>query len=66
MDDAIDPVFFFMVVVVRQLILYKHEDQEATGDAQSKSENVNERIGFLLNEIPPGDDRIVSEHGVLK
>ncbi len=44
-------------------VIYRADDyHHSDGHAQCKSENVNERKEFMLEQISPRDNEIVSDH----
>jgi hypothetical protein len=52
-------------VVKTELIMANEEDNDTRTDAQRKSQNINDRERFVADDIPPGDQEIVFEHGTI-
>jgi hypothetical protein len=46
------------------LVIDPQEDQEAAGHAEGEPEDIDEGEGFVIAERPPGDGKIVLEHGL--
>ena len=55
-------VAFFMEPVAAFLILDKDDDHQADGHAESKSENIDNRKAFVLEQCSESDFKIISNH----
>ena len=59
---SIDLIRKFVEPVIAQLIVHIEHDRDAAGDADGETDDVDQRICFLPEEISQGDFEIVGNH----
>ncbi|MCG3121036.1 MAG: hypothetical protein ALAOOOJD_03970 [bacterium] len=60
--DAIQLFRILVILIVTPFILYVEQNHAATGQANGQTKNINERIGFVLEQISGSDFEVVFEH----
>src|SRR5690349_15657295 len=60
LNDAIDFFVVLKTLLIAQLILNKQQDEDTRRSAECEPERIDQRIVFLLHEIPNGDFEIVA------
>ena len=63
MTNAMNVVGIFVIAVKAQLLLNNEEHDEATGNAQSKAADVDEREGLVSGKISKKYFEVISDHG---
>jgi hypothetical protein len=51
-----------MILIVRQFILNPEKNQNGTGDADGKAQNIDQRKGLIPDDGADGGNKEVSEH----
>jgi hypothetical protein len=51
-----------MKIIIVQFILNPEKNQQAAGNAQRKTKNIDERESFILHQIPPCGFEIIFYH----
>ena len=61
--NAEDATGVGVVAVVGSFVCHIFKHQQAAGDADSKSQEIEERVGFAFREVADGDLEEAFEHG---
>jgi hypothetical protein len=64
-SHMIDALLVGVKVVKTELIMADKEDNDARTYAQGKPGDINDGERFVADDIPPGDQEIVFEHGTI-
>jgi hypothetical protein len=60
--DAINIRQVFVETIIARLKVNVLEDKEAGRHADGQSENIDQRIDSILNQVPVGDLKVVPKH----
>jgi hypothetical protein len=61
--NPVSPVCFTVKVIITQLVPYDEEDNEAGGNADGQTENIQQYIIEIALNIPEGNNTVALEHG---
>ena len=60
--NAVDTVFFLMMLVVGEFVLHVEQDQHAARHADGQPEDVDGRIALVPAQVSQGDGQVVPDH----
>jgi len=60
---AVDPIRFLMKIVVAELIANEQRDKHAARQPDGESEQADQRVRLVLEEVAKGNLEIAAEHG---
>jgi hypothetical protein len=58
----VEPVKIFLKMVITELVADKKHDQEAAGQADSQTQDIDEANRFAFTEVANGDEQVVFDH----
>ena len=61
-DDAMGVFIVGDIAVIAELVLHIEKDQDAAGDPDRKSQQIDERIPLMAGDVPEGCFEIVFKH----
>ena len=61
-DDAVGVLIIRDIAIIAEFVLHIKKDQDAAGDSDGQSQQIDERIPLMAGDVPEGCFEIVFKH----